>query len=221
MARGGNVGPHSRASGTTPATCTASSPTTSVSKPAKHPEVLIGTKIGLAIDPARKLIRRMEGVTINGELVSSMNLYLASLIGLALTAASALIVGLITLRMSGHYLPLATIAWGLSLYYLMGNLDALGKYDGILGVPPLKLMQWDIGQGRPFFVFAWTLVLLSSPNATPPKPSWNQAVNEVNVIGVRMVGPATNDPRPTTRTTGASPRWRRWSITTTRRSRSG
>jgi branched-chain amino acid transport system permease protein len=36
--------------------------------------------------------------------------------------------------MSGHYLPLATIAWALSLYYLMGNLDALGKYDGILGV---------------------------------------------------------------------------------------
>jgi len=82
--------------------------------------------------------------------------------GLAITAVSALLVGWITLRMSGHYLPLATIAWGLSLYYLMGNLDALGKYDGILGVPPLKLMQWDIGQGRPFFVFAWTLVLLGT-----------------------------------------------------------
>jgi branched-chain amino acid transport system permease protein len=50
---------------------------------------------------------------------------------------SALLLGWITLRMSGHYLPLATIAWGLSLYYLMGNLDALGKYDGILGVPTL------------------------------------------------------------------------------------
>ena len=82
--------------------------------------------------------------------------------GLAITAVSALLVGWITLRMSGHYLPLATIAWGLSLYYLMGNLDALGKYDGILGIPPLKLMQWDIGQGRPFFVFAWTLVLLGT-----------------------------------------------------------
>jgi branched-chain amino acid transport system permease protein len=79
--------------------------------------------------------------------------------GLAITAVSALLVGWITLRMSGHYLPLATIAWGLSLYYLMGNLDALGKYDGILGVPTLKLGDWDVGQGRPFFVLAWTLVL--------------------------------------------------------------
>jgi branched-chain amino acid transport system permease protein len=82
--------------------------------------------------------------------------------GLAITAVSALLVGWITLRMSGHYLPLATIAWGLSLYYLMGNLDALGKYDGILGVPTLKVMDWDLGAGRPFFVFAWWLVLLGA-----------------------------------------------------------
>ncbi|MCK7500776.1 MAG: hypothetical protein MZW92_69240 [Comamonadaceae bacterium] len=34
-----------------------------------------------------------------------------------------------TLRMSGHYLPLATIAWGISLYYLFGNMECLGGYD--------------------------------------------------------------------------------------------
>src|SRR5689334_25226657 len=39
-------------------------------------------------------------------------------IGLALTGLSAAFIGAITLRMSGHYLPLATIAWALSLYYL-------------------------------------------------------------------------------------------------------
>jgi branched-chain amino acid transport system permease protein len=42
----------------------------------------------------------------------------------------------ITLRMSGHYLPLATIAWGLSLYYLMGNLDAIGQIRRHPGHPP-------------------------------------------------------------------------------------
>ena len=51
----------------------------------------------------------------------------------------------ITLRMSGHYLPLATIAWALSLYYLMSNLDFLGKYDGILGVPPITLAGISLG----------------------------------------------------------------------------
>jgi branched-chain amino acid transport system permease protein len=82
--------------------------------------------------------------------------------GLAITAVSALAVGWITLRMSGHYLPLATIAWGLSLYYLMGNLDALGKYDGILGVPALTLGEWDLSRGRPFFVLSWGLLLLGA-----------------------------------------------------------
>ncbi|MDO9157939.1 MAG: ATP-binding cassette domain-containing protein, partial [Burkholderiaceae bacterium] len=82
--------------------------------------------------------------------------------GLAITAVSALAVGWITLRMSGHYLPLATIAWGLSLYYLMGNLDALGKYDGILGVPALTLGEWDLSRGRPFFVLVWAMVVLGA-----------------------------------------------------------
>src|SRR6516164_7310470 len=44
-------------------------------------------------------------------------------IGFAITFAVALFLGFITLRMRGHYLPLATIAWGISLYFLFGNLD--------------------------------------------------------------------------------------------------
>ena len=81
-------------------------------------------------------------------------------IGLAFTAISALVVGVITLRMSGHYLPLATIAWGLSLYYTMGNLDALGKYDGLLGIKSLSIAGFDIGQGRAFFVLTWAILLM-------------------------------------------------------------
>ncbi len=88
--------------------------------------------------------------------------WLTVLAGLLITAVSALILGWLTLRMSGHYLPLATIAWGLSLYYVMGNVDALGKYDGILGVPPILLLGWDISQGRSFFVLAWGLVLFAA-----------------------------------------------------------
>jgi branched-chain amino acid transport system permease protein len=85
--------------------------------------------------------------------------WLALPIGLAITGASALVLAVITLRMSGHYLPLATIAWGLSLYYLMGNLDALGKYDGILGIKSLTFFGFDVGQGRGFFVLTWAIVL--------------------------------------------------------------
>ena len=88
--------------------------------------------------------------------------WLTLFVGLAITIVSALIVGWVTLSMSGHYLPLATIAWGLSLYYLMGNMDALGKYDGLLGVPGLNLFGVDISQGRYFFVLAWSAVLIGA-----------------------------------------------------------
>jgi branched-chain amino acid transport system permease protein len=42
----------------------------------------------------------------------------------------------------------------------MSNVDALGKYDGIQGVPAIMLGSWDVSQGRSFFVLAWGLVLL-------------------------------------------------------------
>ena len=81
--------------------------------------------------------------------------------GLAFTGCVALLLGWLTLRMSGHYLPLATIAWGLSLYYMLGNIDALGKYDGLLGVPALQFFGVPLNTGRSFFYLLWALVVLA------------------------------------------------------------
>ncbi|HEX7436160.1 MAG TPA: metal-dependent hydrolase, partial [Caldimonas sp.] len=39
---------------------------------------------------------------------------------LALTGLAALAIGMLTLRLGGHYLPLSTIAWGLSIALLFG-----------------------------------------------------------------------------------------------------
>jgi branched-chain amino acid transport system permease protein len=83
-------------------------------------------------------------------------------VALALTGMAALVLGWITLRMSGHYLPLATIAWGLSLYYLLGNIDALGKYDGLLGIPPIGFFGIDLNTGRKFFYLLWIIVVLAA-----------------------------------------------------------
>ncbi len=88
------------------------------------------------------------------------------LLGVLITTASAWVIGRITLRLSGHYLPLATIAWGLSLYYLMGNIDALGKYDGLIGLKSLTLLGQEIGQGRGFFAVCWILLWLATAALT-------------------------------------------------------
>jgi branched-chain amino acid transport system permease protein len=86
--------------------------------------------------------------------------------GLVVTFVAALVLGWVTLRMSGHYLPLATIAWGLSLYYLLGNIDALGKYDGLLGVPAIEFFGIVLNTGRTFHVLLWILVILAAVAVT-------------------------------------------------------
>jgi branched-chain amino acid transport system permease protein len=83
-------------------------------------------------------------------------------VGLALTLAAALLLGWLTLRMSGHYLPLATIAWCLSINYTMANTEALGKYDGLLGVPALHFFGIDLNQGRSIYYLIWALALLGA-----------------------------------------------------------
>ena len=99
-------------------------------------------------------------------LTQGVSPWLTVWIGLGITAAAALVLGWITLRMSGHYLPLATIAWGLSLYYLLGNIDALGKYDGLLGVPALEFFGTPLNTGRSFFYLLWLIVVLAALAAT-------------------------------------------------------
>ncbi|MBL8393361.1 MAG: branched-chain amino acid ABC transporter permease, partial [Candidatus Accumulibacter sp.] len=80
--------------------------------------------------------------------------------GLLVTAVVALTLGLVTLRLSGHFLPLGTIAWGISLYYLFGNLDALGGHTGITGIPPLHVLDREIRSGREFFYLIWAVLLV-------------------------------------------------------------
>src|SRR5689334_22145833 len=63
---------------------------------------------------------------------------------LAITLVVALALGFITLRMQGHYLPLATIAWGISLYFIFGNLEWLGGHTGITGIPSLSFGAIDL-----------------------------------------------------------------------------
>lgn len=87
--------------------------------------------------------------------------WLGLLAGLVLTVAAALAIGLITMRLSGHYLPLGTIAWGLSLFFLFGNLEFLGKYDGLNGIPAIQIAGYKLDSGRSMFALIWIILLLS------------------------------------------------------------
>ena len=85
--------------------------------------------------------------------------WLGLLAGLVLTGAIAWALGAITLRLSGHYLPLGTIAWCLALFYLYGTVESLGRHDGIAGIAPRMLFGVSLASGRHIFYLIWVLVL--------------------------------------------------------------
>ncbi|HDR9053630.1 TPA: branched-chain amino acid ABC transporter ATP-binding protein/permease [Burkholderia vietnamiensis] len=85
--------------------------------------------------------------------------WLGLVVGVVLTALVALLLGAVTMRLSGHFLPLGTIAWGLALFYLFGNLELLGKYDGISGIPALNLFGVALESGRSLYFVIWAVVL--------------------------------------------------------------
>lgn len=86
--------------------------------------------------------------------------WLGLLAGLCVAGTAAAVIGAATVRLSGHFLPLATIAWALSLYYLFGNLEFLGKFDGISGIPPLQLGGYELISPRSMYGVIWVFVAL-------------------------------------------------------------
>ncbi|MFT7775501.1 ABC transporter permease subunit [Roseateles sp.] len=108
------------------------------------------------------------GAYATGYISTVMHLspWLGLLAGLAITLVLALVIGVLTLRMSGHYLPLATICWCLALYYLVGNLDSLGKYDGLLGLPAITLGDFSFQSERRIYLLIWLAALLAALGIT-------------------------------------------------------
>ncbi len=85
--------------------------------------------------------------------------WLALLAGLVLTGLVALALGALTLRLSGHYLPLSTIAWGISLYYLFGTLESMGGQTGMSGIPTISLFGFALDNDKKMYGLIWLFVL--------------------------------------------------------------
>lgn len=90
---------------------------------------------------------------------------------LVVTAVSARLIGAITVKMSGHYLALATLAFGISFYFVVGNTEALGNFNGITSIPALVLGPYELKSERACYyaVLAflsaavwWTIRVLNS-----------------------------------------------------------
>jgi ABC-type branched-subunit amino acid transport system ATPase component/ABC-type branched-subunit amino acid transport system permease subunit len=84
--------------------------------------------------------------------------WLGLLLALALTGIVAAVLGAVTLRLGGHFLPLSTIAWGIAIYFLFGNIPGLGHHDGIKEIPPLSLAGLSLASNSAIYYLIWVLL---------------------------------------------------------------
>ena len=84
--------------------------------------------------------------------------WLGLVLAVVLVCAIAALLGAITLRLEGHFLPLSTIAWGLAIYFLFGNIDALGHFNGIGDIPPISIGAVALRSSVQIFYLIWAVV---------------------------------------------------------------
>ncbi|MFN4231834.1 MULTISPECIES: ABC transporter permease subunit [Thermus] len=82
--------------------------------------------------------------------------------GLLFALLLAWLLGALTVRLKGHFLPLSTIAWQVALYILAGNLVGLtGGHTGLTDLPPLSVLGLPLDTGfRYAFLTLGLLALL-------------------------------------------------------------
>lgn len=83
------------------------------------------------------------------------------LLGIILTFISAFIVGGLTLKLSGHYLPLGTIAWGISLYYFFSTIESLGGHSGISNIPSISIAGYVLDTSNKMFYLIWLILFVA------------------------------------------------------------
>src|SRR5215469_4643331 len=85
--------------------------------------------------------------------------WLGFVLAVVLVCGIAALLGAITLRLEGHFLPLSTIAWGLAIYFLFGNIDALGHFNGIGDIPPISISGVALRSSAQIFYLIWAVVV--------------------------------------------------------------
>lgn len=102
------------------------------------------------------------GAYLSGVLTTRLGLdpWVAMAAGLALTAAVAYAFGRPILRLRGHYLAMATLAFGIIVYLAFVEFtDVTGGPSGLSGIPRLRIGAFVFDSERKFFYLAWGCVV--------------------------------------------------------------
>src|SRR6266704_1497220 len=84
--------------------------------------------------------------------------WLGLVFGVALTCGVAAFLGIVTLRLQGHFLSLSTVAWGLAIGFLFGNVEGLGRFNGISSIPPISIGSFALVSSAQIYFLIWGIV---------------------------------------------------------------
>ena len=107
--------------------------------------------------------------------------------GLVVTGVVAWLLGLVTARLSGHFLALVSVAWGISFFSLFGTIPQLHGFNGIGNIPPLRLGPFSAASLRVNLAIIWAAVaLVMAMSANLLDSRLGRAIRTLN--GARLMG---------------------------------
>ncbi len=90
-----------------------------------------------------------------------LNPWICMVIGCVLTSIIAFIVGAPSLKLKGHYLAMATLAFGI-IVFIIFNEEAqwTGGPDGMTGIPGVSIFGFSLNTVTRYYYFVWAAVLI-------------------------------------------------------------
>lgn len=90
-----------------------------------------------------------------------LNPWICMLMGMAVTGVVAFLIGTPSLKLKGHYLAMATLAFGIIIFIVFNEeTQWTGGPDGLSGIPGLSLFGYALDSPEKYFYLVWGLVLL-------------------------------------------------------------
>jgi branched-chain amino acid transport system permease protein len=101
------------------------------------------------------------GAYISAILTAQFNLnpWICMIIAMAAAAVVALAVGAPSLKLRGHYLAMATLAFGIIVYIIFNEeAEWTGGPDGMIGIPGLSVFGYELDSVEKYYYLVWSLV---------------------------------------------------------------
>ena len=88
-----------------------------------------------------------------------LNPWLCMFIGMIIAAVVAILVGTPSLKLKGHYLAMATLAFGIIIYIIFNEeIEWTGGPDGMSGIQGLSLFGFEFDSVVSYFYLVWSFV---------------------------------------------------------------